>query len=461
MTLHVYVGPTLTPDGVRRVTPHAVVHRPVRHGDLLALRTGPGDTVVIIDGVLHPGAPVRHEEILDVLARGTRVIGASGAGALRAAELGPYGMEGVGVVFRMCARGALDSDDEVASGAPAPGDDRQPGLALAGLSWTITNAVAANVLRAAEGEALLESARALPRTERTWASLGRTARGPHTTVTPAARALREFARRRPELSDPVRRDALAALAHAAADRPASSLEALPAWLVPRTVRLERWRRAFRPAVPGRHGTVPGRHGTVPEEDVLRFQQLYAPDFPVRYRRFALTRIAGPRLGARGRGLAHAVLVVARERGITHEALPAEAWSYWLTPRERREGSAEQRLLTLLVRSFRSAPGTAPFDDVPEELRGGDEAWRASADAVAAAAGLHERVMCAQGDRTPRRLSTEAVQDHLGEIWQADGPGALDAAARDRGFLCAAEASEAARPFVPLHRVTARSRPASG
>ncbi|MER7700569.1 TfuA-like protein [Streptomyces sp. NPDC096095] len=452
MTLHVYVGPTLTWDDVLRVAPRAVIHGPVRHGDLLALRTGPDDTVVIIDGVFPRGAPVRHEEIIDVLARGARVLGASGTGALRAAELWPYGMEGVGLVFGMYAQGALDSDDEVAVGHASSGDRRQSGLSLVSLRWTITNAVAADVLRAADGEALLTAARTLHYTERTWAALGRAARQRHPASAEAARALREFARRRPELSDLKRRDALAALSHSLEGRPAS-VTPVPAWMVPRTMRLEHWRRAFRPAVPG-------RHDAVSELDVLRFQQLYAPDFPARYRRFALTRIAGPRLAAEDRGLAHAVLAAAGERGITHEALPAEAWSYWLTPEERRDFSAERRLLTLLVRSFRGAPGTAPFHDAPDELRGSDEAWRASADAVAAAAGLNERMERTGADGTLRQPPPAPVRGHLEDAWRADGPDALDAAARDRGFLSAAEAEEAARPFVLLHRAGAPPRPAS-
>ncbi|WGP09662.1 TfuA-like protein [Streptomyces sp. SH5] len=456
MTLHVYVGPTLTGDDVLLAAPHAVVHRPVRHGDLLALRTGPDDTVVIIDGVSHQGAAVRHEEIIDVLARGTRVLGAAGAGALRAAELGLYGMEGVGLVFGMYSRGTLDSDDEVAVGHPSPGGRREPGLPLVNLRWTISNAIAAEALRAAEGEAVLAAARALHYTERTWDALCRTAPQPRPAPqqlpapTEAARKLREFARRRPELSDLMRRDAHCALARSLGDRPALAT-ATPAWMVPRTIHLERPRRAFRPAVAG-------RHDAVSELDVLRFQQLYAPDFPARYRRFALTRIAGPHLAAEDRGLAHAVMTAAGERGITHEALPAEAWSYWLTPQERREDSPERRLLTLLVRSFRSAPGAAPFDDAPDELRGGEEVWRASADAVAAAAGLTRRMESEGSGRSPRRAPSAPLHGHLGGIWQVDGADALDAAARDRGFLSAAEAEEAARPFFPLHGTGALPRP---
>ncbi|MEI5033000.1 TfuA-like protein [Streptomyces sp. S1A(2023)] len=165
---------------------------------------------------------MRHKEIIDVLARGTRVLGASGMGALRAAELWHYGMEGVGVVFGMYAQGDLEADDEVAVAPVSSGDLRQSSLPLVSLRWTIANAVTARVLRAAEGEALLEAARTLHHTERTWAALGRATRQTRPAPAVAVRALREFARRRPELSDLKRRDALAALSRSLEDPPGSA-----------------------------------------------------------------------------------------------------------------------------------------------------------------------------------------------------------------------------------------------
>src|SRR5688572_32760283 len=45
---------------------------------------------------------------------GVRVFGAASMGALRAAELQPFGMIGVGQVFQAYRRGHLTDDDEVA-----------------------------------------------------------------------------------------------------------------------------------------------------------------------------------------------------------------------------------------------------------------------------------------------------------------------------------------------------------
>ncbi|MBP5873147.1 hypothetical protein F3K24_43140, partial [Streptomyces sp. LBUM 1485] len=50
-----------------------------------------GDTAVIIDGLYHQAPALRHKEIIAAMARGVRVIGAASIGALRAAELAPFG----------------------------------------------------------------------------------------------------------------------------------------------------------------------------------------------------------------------------------------------------------------------------------------------------------------------------------------------------------------------------------
>ncbi|MEU1662990.1 TfuA-like protein [Streptomyces sparsogenes] len=455
MTTHVFIGPTLSAEEVLAAVDHAVVHGPVRHGDLLALDTGAADTVLIVDGVFHQTAPVRHKEITDTLARGTRVIGASSMGALRAAELWPYGMEGVGLVFGMYARGDLDADEEVAVGHLPSGAHRQLTVPLVNVRWTISNAVTERALDPGHGVALLEAARALHYTERTWGAIVHTTRRLRPASAGAAEALRDFARRRPDLSDVKRRDALLALSHcAAARRPASSPGRTPAWMVPRTMYLERWRGLHRAAVRDRHPA------GVSELDVLRFQQLYAPDFPERYRRFALTRIAGAPSDLAGSGLDRAALEAAGRRGITAARLPRTAWSYWLTPDEQRVGGPEHRLVKLLVRSFRSAPGAAPFHDAPAELRGTKEAWAASADAVAAADHLNARMAGTGERRTPRHLPRALVRRHLVDAWGVDGPAALTALARDRGFISLEEAEDAARRFVLLRRTSGNQRPAA-
>ena len=60
-------------------------------------------------------APVRHLEILALLADGVTVAGSSSMGALRAAELWRYGRRGVGEIFELFRSGVVVGDDEVAA----------------------------------------------------------------------------------------------------------------------------------------------------------------------------------------------------------------------------------------------------------------------------------------------------------------------------------------------------------
>src|ERR1700677_2021218 len=113
-TDYVFVGPSLPAPEVARLLPGCQVLPPVRHGDLLRLRPAAGDRVLIIDGLFLQSAPVRHKEILLLLSQGVTVAGSSSMGALRAAELWPYGMRGVGEVFRLHRDLIVTGDDEVA-----------------------------------------------------------------------------------------------------------------------------------------------------------------------------------------------------------------------------------------------------------------------------------------------------------------------------------------------------------
>ena len=55
-----------------------------------------------------------HKEILWALAHGIAVYGAASIGALRAVELAPFGMRGIGRIFEAFRDGVLIDDDEVA-----------------------------------------------------------------------------------------------------------------------------------------------------------------------------------------------------------------------------------------------------------------------------------------------------------------------------------------------------------
>ena len=110
----VFLGPSLGLAEARGLCPDAEFLPPIRFGDLYALSCEPPGQVLIVDGVFHDSTPVWQREILQLLQTGWRVLGASSMGALRALELEPYGMIGLGSVFEWYRAGRIEGDDEVA-----------------------------------------------------------------------------------------------------------------------------------------------------------------------------------------------------------------------------------------------------------------------------------------------------------------------------------------------------------
>ena len=68
----------------------------------------------IIDGYFEVTPTVWHKEILWAMAQGIHVYGAASIGALRAAELDAFGMNGIGRIYEAFRDGILKDDDEVA-----------------------------------------------------------------------------------------------------------------------------------------------------------------------------------------------------------------------------------------------------------------------------------------------------------------------------------------------------------
>lgn len=109
-----FLGPTLGAEEARR-TLDAVYLPPAAQGSIiLAVQEYRPKAILLIDGVFQSEPAVRHKEILWALSRGIPVVGAASMGALRAAELWPYGMIGVGLIFRWYRRFPFAPDDAVA-----------------------------------------------------------------------------------------------------------------------------------------------------------------------------------------------------------------------------------------------------------------------------------------------------------------------------------------------------------
>lgn len=110
----VLLGPSLALQKAKAILPNATYFPPVQCGDIFRLLEKPPLKIVIIDGNFHQCAAVWHKEILYAMERGITVYGASSMGALRAAELSAFGMQGIGTIFEWYRDGIIDGDDEVA-----------------------------------------------------------------------------------------------------------------------------------------------------------------------------------------------------------------------------------------------------------------------------------------------------------------------------------------------------------
>jgi len=110
----VFLGPTLPVAHAREVL-DADYLPPVRQGDVYrAVVSRRPRAIGIVDGYFRQVPSVWHKEILWAMAQGVHVFGSASMGALRAAELEPFGMRGVGEVFAAFRDGELEDDDEVA-----------------------------------------------------------------------------------------------------------------------------------------------------------------------------------------------------------------------------------------------------------------------------------------------------------------------------------------------------------
>jgi hypothetical protein len=113
LTAVLFLGPSL-PSLHRRPPPRIDLRPPAAQGDLMRAVAAGARLVGLVDGVFGHEPAVWHKEILAALEAGVRVLGAASMGALRAAELHRFGMEGVGTVFAAYRDGLLEADDEVA-----------------------------------------------------------------------------------------------------------------------------------------------------------------------------------------------------------------------------------------------------------------------------------------------------------------------------------------------------------
>jgi hypothetical protein len=155
----VFLGPSLSIDQARR-TLAARYLGPARCGDVLRARRLSPRAIAIVDGVFASTAAIWHKEILLALEDGISVFGASSMGALRAAELVPFGMVGIGRIFEAYRDGLYTDDDEVAL-LHGPADSAYRGIseAMVNIRSTVAHAVSSGVIRPESGERVVRCAK--------------------------------------------------------------------------------------------------------------------------------------------------------------------------------------------------------------------------------------------------------------------------------------------------------------
>ncbi len=142
----VFLGPTLPAREAARLL-DATYLPPVSQGDVYRSVAASPPLIGIVDGYFEGVPAVWHKEILFALDRGIPVVGAGSMGALRAAELAPFGMQGVGAVFECFRDGVLEDDDEVAvTHGPAELGYPQTSLAMVDIRFTLDRAVREQVI---------------------------------------------------------------------------------------------------------------------------------------------------------------------------------------------------------------------------------------------------------------------------------------------------------------------------
>lgn len=168
----VFLGPTLKLAEARAIA-DAVYLPPAAQGAIIqAVRRHSPRAILLIDGMFQSEPAVRHKEILWALDQGVPVLGAASMGALRAAELRPFGMIGVGLIYRWYRRWQGAPDDAVAVVHTPPELGSQAlTVALVDLLMTIKRAARHGAITAEERVILDQAARRLNFRDRNFAAV--------------------------------------------------------------------------------------------------------------------------------------------------------------------------------------------------------------------------------------------------------------------------------------------------
>jgi hypothetical protein len=351
-----FIGPSLTVAEVmalcQGLEEQIVVLPPVQQGDLLRLLGELPEVIGIIDGYFFQVPAVLHKEILLVLERGVRVVGAASLGALRAAELDRFGMEGIGEIYHRYQQGVLDGDDEVAVLHSSAAEGFQPLTEpLVNIRQTVQQARLEGIISARTAAAVVRCAKRLDFTQRRYETVLAAVR--LSAEAEAERtALARFVREKPV--DLKRADAQALVRTVAARlRGEAPWPAKVLHRTAQTIFLHLFEREYRGA------TIAGQH--LPEARVLSLYKLLAPGFPGLHRRMVRRWLAVDEARAQALVAAPAETLIASFRA--KRGLPmAEPWFQWLAAVGLTEADVsawlEERALVSQLWGRLTGPGPA-------------------------------------------------------------------------------------------------------
>jgi len=184
----IFLGSSLPVAEARKIL-DADYRPPVKRGDVDALceKRRP-QAIAIIDGEFFQSLAISPKEILRAIEQSIPVWGASSLGALRAAELHPFGMTGVGTVFELYRSGRVMFDDEVAV-AYSRENGRPVSEAMINIRVALNQARSEGIVDSATTRRLIANARSMYFPDRSWSALWH-----YASWLPAAdlRALRQY-----------------------------------------------------------------------------------------------------------------------------------------------------------------------------------------------------------------------------------------------------------------------------
>jgi hypothetical protein len=188
----VYLGPSLAVERAQQVL-DADYRPPIRRGDIHALRklASRPRIIGILDGEFFQSFAISPKEILPVIEDGVIVLGSSSMGALRAVELHPFGMIGVGRVFEMYHTREIEADDEVAMVFDRD-TRRAHSVPMVNVRVALEAAREAGIITSGEERRLAQLVKNVYFPERTYSMMFKLARDERVLSEATASALREY-----------------------------------------------------------------------------------------------------------------------------------------------------------------------------------------------------------------------------------------------------------------------------